>query len=232
MLHPPGTCIADENSGCAECDLEGRLICKVDKKFANKFLFLNLSYRLLAIGALILAGLIVNQWWMLITYIAVTFLTFFVLEPRLLCSHCPFYALEGKFLRCWALRGMPKLWKYRPEPISSKERKLMLLLGIFVDLFPFLVIAYGLVWFFGMFFLFQTRGNLFVLGGLIIISIAFTTLAYYLNKLLQGYACKHCANFSCAMNKVPDDIIQKFLDKNLTMKTAWENAGWESEKLV
>ena len=108
----------------------------------------------------------------------------------------------------------------------------MLLLGIFVDLFPFLVIAYGLVWFFGMFFMFQIMGNLFVLGGLIIISIAFTILAYYLNKLLQGDACMHCANFSCAMNKVPDDIIQKFLDKNPTMKTAWENAGWEPEKLA
>ena len=72
-----------------------------------------------------------------------------------------------------------------------------------------------------MFFVFQILGNLFVLGGLIIISIAFTTLAYYLNKLLQGDACKHCANFSCAMNKVPDDIVQKFLDKNPTMKTAW-----------
>ena len=46
------------------------------------------------------------------TYTGVLILTFFIIEPRLLCSHCPYYEKEGKVLKCWALRGMPKLWKY------------------------------------------------------------------------------------------------------------------------
>ena len=37
---------------------------------------------------------------MVITYTIVLLLTFMVIEPRLLCSHCPFYAMEGKCLKC------------------------------------------------------------------------------------------------------------------------------------
>ena len=39
----PKNCIADENSNCVECEIEGELICFVKKKFANRFLFGNIQ---------------------------------------------------------------------------------------------------------------------------------------------------------------------------------------------
>jgi len=43
-----------------------------------------------------------------------------------------------------------------------------------------------------------------------------------LATLLQGDACKRCPNFSCAMNKTPDDVRLAFLAKNPTMAEAWK----------
>lgn len=46
----------------------------------------------------------------------------------------------------------------------------------------------------------------------------------------QGYVFNNViklANFSCAMNKVPKEIIDTFLKKNPEMKEAWIKSGWE-----
>jgi hypothetical protein len=134
----PKNCIVDEKSSCSECELNISLLCNFDKKFANRFLIGNTAYRILAIITLMFAGVLTEQYWMWIIYTIMVALTFVIIEPRLLCSHCPFYAKEGKFLKCWALRGMPKLWKYRPEPMSKKEKTTMLIFGTFIDLFPFI----------------------------------------------------------------------------------------------
>ncbi|MHA1953134.1 MAG: hypothetical protein ACW96U_04220, partial [Candidatus Heimdallarchaeaceae archaeon] len=138
-------CIAREDSNCIECELNGELICFVDKKFANKFTIGNILYRLLAIEIFIFSGLLIGHWWMLISYVSTVLITFLIIEPRLLCSHCPFYEKEGKCLKCWALRGMPKLWRFRPGPINGTEKTLMLILGSFIDLFPFLGSIWGIV---------------------------------------------------------------------------------------
>ncbi len=37
LANLPKNCIADENSNCIECEIEGELICFVDKRFANNF---------------------------------------------------------------------------------------------------------------------------------------------------------------------------------------------------
>ena len=215
-------CIADENSNCTECEIEGELICFVEKRFANKFTIGNVIYRLLAITIFILTGLLFGQWWMLITYTSITILTFLIIEPRLLCSHCPYYEKEGKFLRCWALRGMPKLWKYRPEPISNTEKYLMFIIGAFIDLFPFVGFIWGIIY-----FALNFNENLVLGVTLIVIGVLFLIVAGYFSKILLGNACKRCANFSCGMNKVPKEIIDQFLEKNLKMREAWIGSGWK-----
>ncbi|MHA2296674.1 MAG: hypothetical protein ACXAEU_11380 [Candidatus Hodarchaeales archaeon] len=111
-------CVATGDSNCSECDLCNVLFCRFEKRFANKFTLGNTIYRVVALAVLFLAGIIVNQPWLMPIYLLGIILVFFIFEPRLLCSHCPFYEKEGKFLQCWALRGMPKLWKYRPGPIT------------------------------------------------------------------------------------------------------------------
>ena len=218
-------CIAKEDSNCIECELKGELICFVDKKFANKFTVGNILYRLLAFGIFVFSGFLIGHWWMLISYVSILFITFVFIEPRLLCSHCPFYEKEGKCLRCWALRGMPKLWKYRPEPINKTERILMLIFGSFIDLFPFLGSIWGIVYFF-----MNIEGNVAFGVGIIICTVLFLIVAGYFSKVLLGFACKKCANFSCAMNKVPKKIINKYIEKNPAMKDAWIRKGWELEE--
>ncbi len=217
-------CIAREDSNCIECELNGELICFVDKKFANKFSIGNILYRLLAIEIFIFSGLLIGHWWMLISYVSTVLITFLIIEPRLLCSHCPFYEREGKCLKCWALRGMPKLWRYRPGPINRTEKTLMLILGSFIDLFPFLGSIWGIVYFF-----MNIEGNIVLGVGILISTVLFLIVAGYFSKVLLGFACKKCANFSCAMNKVPKEVINKFLEKNPKMKNAWIKSGWKIE---
>jgi len=217
-------CIADENLNCVECELNGKLICVVNNKFANRFLIGNITYRLLALIIFMLSGLLIGHWWMLILYAIILPLTFLVIEPRLLCSHCPFYEKEGKYLKCWALRGMPKLWKYKPGPATRTEKTVMLIFGAFIDVFPLVGSIWGIIH-----FALNTTNNLFVGISLIVITILFLIVAAYFSKILLGNACKKCANFSCSMNKVPDEIMKKFLEKNPKMKNAWIKAGWKDE---
>jgi len=222
LANLPRNCIANENSNCIECEIEGKLICFVEKRFANIFAIGNASYRLLAITIFILSGLLIGNWWMVITYTSIVIATFLIIEPRLLCSHCPYYEKEGKFLKCWALRGMPKLWKYRPEPISNTEKYLMLLFGTFIDLFPFV----GLVWSI-IYFAMNFEENLVTGTLLIIISVFFLIIVGYFSKVLLGNTCKKCANFSCAMNKVPEEIVNQFLERNPKMRDSWFACGWK-----
>jgi len=181
----------------------------------------NTIYRILAITMLVFSGLLIGHWWMVGTYTGMVILTFFVIEPRLLCSHCPFYEKEGKFLKCWALRGMPKLWKYRPGPMAKWEKYLMLAFGSFIDLFPFVGGIWGIVQF-------ARNPTVQVFAGVAIIATTavFTVVAVIFGQMLMGKHCKRCANFSCGMNKTPKEIIDKFLEKNPKMKEAWEKAGW------
>ncbi|MHA1198550.1 MAG: hypothetical protein ACTSQF_04265 [Candidatus Heimdallarchaeaceae archaeon] len=225
----PINCIADENSNCAECEIEGKLICFVNKKFANRFTIGNIVYRILAIAIFIFSGLLIDHWWMLISYSIVLVLTFTIIEPRLLCSHCPFYEKEGKCLKCWALRGMPKLWKYRPEPISQSEKILMLIFGSFIDLFPLVGATWGIT-VFGLNY--TNPDSVFLFAGIAIIisTLLFMVVAGYFSKVLLGNACKRCANFSCSMNKVPKELIDKFLGKNPKMKESWIACGWQIDQ--
>ena len=216
-LEEKKTCIASGNLDCKRCNIRDKLICEIDLKKARKFIIGNTVYRLTALTIFVIIGLISNQWWLFYSYGIITALTFIIIEPRLLCSHCPHYARSGKFLKCWALRGIPKLWRYNPKPINKIEKTIMLILGSFIDLFPFVGVIYGFI----LFFLNPLEQLLFGIS-LILTTILFTFMVYYFSKKLLGDACKRCPNFSCAMNKVPKDVINKFLDKNPTMRKEWE----------
>ncbi len=217
-------CIANEDSNCSDCELKKILICKDENNFANKFFIGNTAYRVVALTILYLAGLLVNQYWLMPVYLVGIVLIFFVLEPRLLCSHCPYYEKEGKVLKCWALRGMPKLWKYRPEPITKPEKIAMLALGTFVDLFPLVGIAWGIFE-----FILNPFDNLTIGIPLVILTVIFILIMAYFTKNLLGNACQKCPNFSCAMNKTPPNILEAFLKKNPKMEEAWKESGWTSK---
>lgn len=220
IINQKMNCIANEDSNCSECELKDHLICRFDDSFSNKFLLGNTAYRVVALVILYLAGVILDQFWLMPIYLGGIILVFFILEPRLLCSHCPFYEKKGKVLKCWALRGMPKLWNYHPGPITRIEKIAMLSLGAFIDLFPFIGIVGGL-----LAFILNPLDNLLLGILLIIFTFVFIALMIYFSKVLLGYACQRCPNFSCAMNKTPSNIITVFLNKNPVMKRAWKETG-------
>ena len=218
-----GICVADPNADCEDCSLKDRLLCKFDKSFANKFLIGNITYRAIATIIALVIGLMTDHWWIAPLYVALVLITFLIFEPRLLCSHCPFYAKPGRTLDCWALRGMPKLWRYHPEPISRSERRAMLFLGGIIDLAPLAFAFYGFIilafnWMVG-------TPNMVYTVVLTVLTLTILVVAAYFDKMLRGGTCKICTNFSCAMNKVPDELRKKFLEKNPTMKNAWERAN-------
>ncbi|MCK4777040.1 MAG: hypothetical protein KAS39_01610, partial [Actinomycetia bacterium] len=134
-------------------------------------------------------------------------LFFFTLwEIRILCSHCPYYAEKGKTIHCIANYGMPKLWKYRPGPVSMAE-KIQLFIGFIILFgypFPFMIIGrkYMLA--------------VFSLWGVILF---FWTL--------QKYTCTKCVNFSCPLNRVEKEVVDQYLRKNPVMRKAWEENGWK-----
>lgn len=119
---------------------------------------------------------------------------------------------------------MPKSWKYRPELITRTEKIAMLALGTFVDLFPLVGIAWGLLEFIP-----NPFDNLTISILLVILTVIFILIMVYFTKSLLGNACQRCPNFSCAMNKTPPDVVEAFLKKNPKMKNAWEEAGWTTE---
>ncbi len=127
-------------------------------------------------------------------------------EIYILCSHCPFYALNDGLIVCIANFGCPQFWRYQPGPIS-KSKKIQLVIGfIIMSGYPFIFMILGhqyLLFFISLF------GLLFFFGGLF------------------KFKCTKCVNFSCVFNRVPKNIVDSYLKKNPIMAKAWEDAGWQ-----
>ncbi len=221
---PVLSCITADDMECEDCNLDKVINCKFSKRETIVFIICNTCYRLNALAIFYFIGFMLNTWWMMWAYGLFIATTFFVIEPGLICSHCPFYTKEGKYLKCGGLWGMPKLWKYHPEPIKNWKKIVMLVVGFIFEVIPLLGIVGGFI-----LFLIDPRPPLFYGIGLIITTIIFIGLAYYHLKVLLGNRCKKCPHFSCPLNKVPANYVQLFLNKNILLLEAWENAGWNSE---
>ena len=214
-------CSFEDEKNCADCQLNSELMCRKDASFRKDFFLRHLIFRATAILGLLIISAISQNWWLAIVYLGVLLLNFTLIEPRFLCSHCPFYAEKSKVLHCNTLYGMPKIWKYRPGPISKIEKAVMLVVGAFVDLYPLAIYIYGIV------IVFIKNTDLSMKIAVIGITIVFVLLMIQFNKLLQGDLCKRCPNFSCAMNKTPKEIRDAYINKNPVIKEAWEKAGYD-----
>jgi hypothetical protein len=139
----------------------------------------------------------------LLIWIGIVFSFFGFIEIRVMCSHCPHYAEDGSTLRCWANYGSPKLWKYRPGPMSVAEN---------VVFFAGLVAVFGYPLAF-----FVARG----LWLLLVVYILVTT-AFFVT--LKRFLCTRCMNFACPLNGVAEPIRQLFWEQNPKVKEAW-NTG-------
>ena len=189
---PTATCDAPE---CKDCPVEGALHCHFRPIELAHFL-------ILCAPAFIIGGAGVLDYgvWVFVIWIAILVGYFGFLEIRVMCSHCPHYAEAGKSLQCWANHGSPKLWKYRPGPMSGMEK-----VGFFSGML--------LVWGYPPPFL--------VLNGswLMLVLYALTTTGFFMT--LKMFLCSQCINFACPLNSVDQARRDLFFQRNPSVAEPW-----------
>lgn len=167
-----------------------------------RFVLLSFNVFIPAVIGMVLGGYAIY----LIGYGAFWLFFFGFFEIRILCSHCPFYAEKGSVLHCPANYGLPKVWKYHPEPMSLFE-KVALVIGIAI-LFgyplPFLIL-----------------GSQFVLLGL----TCYAGVLWFF--VMQKDVCSKCVNFSCPLSRVPKEVVDEYLRRNAVIREAWEAKGYK-----
>ena len=186
---------------CAGCDISGSLMCRFETGDLASFFVNFLPFGIAVVAGMILAG---YGWWLL-GWLVIWILFFFVLEGRVLCSHCPFWAEEGWVLHCHANYGVIKLWQFRPGPMSRLEKWVF---GAGAAVFGFYPIVF------------------LILGGQwLLLIIALSAMASSLVNLRRN-ACVRCINFSCPANAVPKSLVDAYLGRNPIMREAWEASGY------
>jgi hypothetical protein len=193
---PLTTCVAKNCDGCpvskdVHCHFHGRDLVAFLLVFLPSFV----------VGG---AGIFrINPWW-LAPWALIVFSYFGFVEIRVMCSHCPHYAEPGKNLQCWANYGSPRLWKYRPGPMSVTEK---------------IVFEAGLVLIFGYPLVFLLLGAQWLL-----LAIYLLTGASFAATLRHSY-CSQCMNFACPLNIVDEKVRAEFFKRNPTVARAWGKAG-------
>jgi hypothetical protein len=191
---PLATCSKER---CNDCPHKGNLHCHFSGADLAKFLLaMAPPFVIGGIGVFRLQGWIVLIGWVLF------FVSYFgLIEIRVMCSHCPHYHEIGHSLKCWANYGSPKLWRYRPGPMSTTEK--IIFLGGLVVIFglPVVIMVVHVKW-----------------VGLVIYSIALTIAFAY----LRGKMCVQCINFACPLNRVDHKTRASFLLINPTIADAWK----------
>ena len=228
---PYNICTWLDKSNCARnnCSLEGRLACRWNPAEYNYLMgIIQPPVVLIMVYAFIMLGIITGNWWSMAIFVWFIIMWPLGLEPLVLCRHCPFYADCGKTITCWALRWMPKWWKYDPHPLNRFEK--------FIILYTFFIIP-CLIWpigwmGYGVYFIaanYQAYG-LAALLGMIGTGFALVVTGIQFILAIRGNYCTRCVNFSCPMNRVPKDIVDSYLELNPIMKDAWINSGYKIEK--
>lgn len=183
---PICTCSSES---CDNCEAGELVTCHFNLKLLMKFLLVAIPCFIIAI-----IGICLNHWAFLIPWVISVLLYFGLVEIRVMCSHCPHYAEPGtKALKCWANYGSPKLWKYRPGPMSMMEK---------------------IIFFAGLAVVFLYPPVIMLLSGQLILSaiyLLYTIIAFY---LMKRFMCKKCMNFACPLNTVGEIAKEAFKKKN------------------
>lgn len=220
--NPPDICTWREESSCVGCDLQGKLNCRWDSGALRFFLLNQVPSLVLAFFGIVVAAILTGAWWALIVYAIVCIALWLLgIETRVLCSHCPYYAEDSKILHCYALHGSPKIWRYRPEPMNRAEKATIVLFFLFLVLFPVLIEACG-IWAISVNY---ASFGLVALLGMIALTLATLMAGLQFLYILIHDFCSKCVNFSCPLNRVPQLMVDAYLEKNPVMKEAWAKGG-------
>ncbi len=220
-LSPEITCTWDKTAECMNCTIKGELDCKWSRSLLLRF-YKGGSLAMISGGlGLILVGLFVS-WLPIIIYGAFWIFFFGFFEIRVLCSHCPYYAEEGRILHCLANHGTIKLWNYHPEPMNIFEKLGFLGGALFFGSFPVVAELWGL---------YQLWNDMLEITLIILILCILTVLSTvgggYFFVFLSKKICPTCVNFSCPLNSVPKELVDAYLKKNPIIREAWERTGYK-----
>lgn len=218
--NPFNICTLNPHSNCEECKTKGKLDCKLNKNQQKTSMKTVFSFVIISVLGLIATGIITDFWWLLVIYIIFIILFFFVIEVRINCSHCPYYAENKKFLNCPGNNFFPKIWKFNPKPISTIEKIGSMIGFAFIGIFPIVSELYT-IW-----FIFSTNPNfnLFeILSPVIILVVTIISYIVFLSLFLHKF-CPKCINFSCMFNKVPREIVDEYLKRNPYIEKAWKKS--------
>jgi hypothetical protein len=211
-----GLCTFDPDAPCSSCGNNKVIFCKPEK---NKVIISHLlegSFIIMALIGTGLTSLLIDNFWPVIVFSIFSVLFFLVIQPRITCSHCPYYAEDRLFLHCTENHFSPKIWKYHPEPIAWWEKVGTIVGFAFLGVYPLLIELYG-------FFVFweSSPGLVSLIGFFGVLIGTSLTLALFYGVFFFLY-CPYCLNFSCVFNKVPEEYVQRYLERNPVMREAWD----------
>jgi len=203
LLHD--LCTHRDVEECAGCDVSGSLMCRFETADLVGFFLGFMPFGIAVVAGMLRGG---YGWWLL-GWLVIWVLFFFVVEGRVLCSHCPFWAEDSLVLHCHANYGVIKFWKFRPGPMSRLEKWSFGTGAAVFGIYPLVFLVLGGEWL------------LLVIGLAAIASSALN---------LRSNVCVRCVNFSCPVNAVPKSLVDAYLRRNPIMREAWEAAGYELDE--
>ena len=189
---PIATC---SRAACEECPVFDTLHCHFHGK--DLAMFLAIVFPSFIIGGV---GVYRLSIWFLVPWVIFILSYFGLIEIRVMCSHCPHYAEPGNSLKCWANYGSPKLWRYRPGPMSWIEKAIFLAGLMLIFGYPLILFLMGAKWL------------LVALYGLAVLG------AYF---LMRKRMCSQCMNFACPLNLVDEGERKNFFRQNPQVGAAW-----------
>jgi len=190
---PISTCISEK---CNSCAVRKTLHCHFKlRDLIHFYLIVSPSFLLGGAGIYHIGG-----WWF-IPWLIIIIGFFCFVEIRVLCSHCPHYAEEGSSLKCWANYGSPKIWKYRPGPMTRTEKAILFIGFAFVWGYPLIFLIVGFQLFLLMVYL-------------------LTVASFFMT--LRTFLCSQCMNFACPLNMVKNEVRRDFFENNPEVAKAWD----------
>lgn len=190
---PLATCVSQS---CADCPVHKTLHCHFGPSDLARFMIFT-SPSLLVGGA----GIFRVGVGFLAPWFAILLSNFGLVEIRVMCSHCPHYTEPGATLRCWANYGSPKIWQYRPGPMSCAETAVFWI-GLFA------------VWGYPLAFL--------LVGAEWLLLIVFVLFSVGAAMATKSHMCSQCINFACPLNSVGEDMRTSFFERNPSVAKAWD----------
>jgi hypothetical protein len=193
---PLSTC---SSANCKGCPVQNHLSCHFNGRDLARFLVI--AFPPFIVGGIGIARL---NAWLLIPWIVLCLSYFGFIEIRVMCSHCPHYAEpDTKSLQCWANYGSPKLWKYRPGPMTRGEKFVFFAGLVLIAGYPLTFLLAEMQW---------------------LLLAVFLVTSVGLGALLQSQLCTQCMNFACPLNRVEPGVRALFFARNPVVSEAWKGA--------